>query len=670
VGVRDFVTKSMEYLDYLPEAVDRVLRQVGTQHLLDGVIATARDAIITADRDRRITLFNPAAERMFGMSAASAAGRRVTSLIPDEYEPPPGLAEEPSLSHRLRGGSRGVRPDGTEFPVEVSVSRGESGGRRFYTLVVRDVTERRRAEEAVRVAERRVQHVLASSPAVLFTLQIDGGEFRAIHWMSENVEAMLGYRVGETLGADWWLMNVHPDDRDAVAREFRSQISGCGLTTSEYRFRHKSGRYRWIRGETRLLLDADGRPAEVVGSLSDVTERKQLEDQLRQVQKMDAVGTLAGGVAHDFNNLLTVINGYSELLLGRLPPGDPMRGLLTEIHKAGERSAGLTRQLLMFSRQQVVEPKVLDLNAVVADTEKMLRRLIGEDVVLTAALDPALAPVKADPGQLQQVLMNLAVNARDAMPQGGRLTVETRNVTLDETYTATHPDVRPGEHVLLAVSDTGTGMDATTKARVFEPFFTTKGAGKGAGLGLAVVHGVVKQAGGGIEVYTEVGRGTAFKIYLPAVHERRLADGSVHGRQPMPRGAETVLLVEDEHAVRALARHVLGECGYRVLESVDGLDAVRVAEQHPGAIDLVVSDVVMPHLGGRQLIERLSAVKAGLRVLFLSGYTDDAVVRHGIVHAEYAFLQKPFTPAALALKVRAVLDSPAVSGGPPKEAYG
>ncbi len=312
-----------------------------------------------------------------------------------------------------------------------------------------------------------------------------------------------------------------------------------------------------------------------------------------------------------------------------------MRDLLVEIHKAGEQEASLTRQLLMFSRQQVVEPKVLDLNAVIADTEKMLCRLIGEDIILTTALAPSLAAVKSDPGQLEQVLMNLSVNARDAMPQGGRLTIETRTVTLDDTCNRMHPQVRPGEYVLLAVSDTGTGMDPQTKARVFEPFFTTKGAGKGTGLGLAVVHGVVTQAEGHIEVYSEVGQGTTFKVYLPAVKERLESGKSVHGLHPLPRGSETFLLVEDEDAVR-LARHVLTACGYTVLGAADGRDAVRIAERHAGRIDLVVSDVVMPYLGGRQLVERLAAVRPGMKVLFLSGYTDDAVVRHGVLKADYA----------------------------------
>lgn len=401
------------------------------------------------------------------------------------------------------------------------------------------------------------------------------------------------------------------------------------------------------------------RDAEVIGLSKishDITKMKLLEAQFRQAQKMEAVGTLAGGVAHDFNNLLTIINGYSEMLMNQLPNDDPMWELLVEIHKAGERAANLTRQLLAFSRKQMLEPIVLNLNTIVSDTEQMLRRLIGEDIILTVVLDPTLRPVRADPGQIQQVLMNLAVNARDAMPQGGRLTIETRHRVLDDRYRLMHPQTLPGEYSTVVVTDTGTGMDAATKARIFEPFFTTKGERKGTGLGMAVVHGVVRQSGGEIEVYSELGKGTAFNVYFPVAKEALLPGKPSSGVMKMPTGTETILLVEDEDAVRALSRHILQSCGYTVIEARDGVEAIRVAQGHDGSIHLVVSDVVMPLLGGRQLAEQLEATRPGLKILFLSGYTDDAVIRHGILQAETAFLQKPFSPAALAQKVRSVLD--------------
>jgi PAS domain S-box-containing protein len=406
------------------------------------------------------------------------------------------------------------------------------------------------------------------------------------------------------------------------------------------------------------------------GMALDITERKkteeklrQTEDQFRQVQKMEAIGRLAGGVAHDFNNLLTIILGYSELMLGRLEPADTRRDLIVQIKNAGDRAASLTRQLLAFSRQQVLAPKVLDLNVVVTETEKMLRRLIGEDITLTTVLDPTLGQVKADPGQIEQVIMNLAVNARDAMPEGGNLTIETGNVELDEAYAKVHPEARAGNYVMLAVSDTGCGMDEAIKARIFEPFFTTKEAGKGTGLGLATVYGIVNQSGGSIYVYSELGRGTTFKIYLPLVEAKKPSAGPQTSPSKIPSGKETLLLVEDEGAVRAMTRHILETCGYRILEASHGAEAIQTCEQSQDPIHLLVTDVVMPGIGGRQLAETLRSKHPELKVLYLSGYTDDAVVRHGVLEAGTNFLQKPFTPSSLAQKVREVLDKENIERG-------
>jgi PAS domain S-box-containing protein len=382
-----------------------------------------------------------------------------------------------------------------------------------------------------------------------------------------------------------------------------------------------------------------------------------LEGQLRQAQKMEAVGSLAGGVAHDFNNLLTAILGYSSILLAHLPEGDPARQNLQEILKAGERAASLTNQLLAFSRKQVLQPKILDLNVLASNLERMLRRLISEDIELSTCLEGNLGQVKADPGQIEQVIMNLVVNARDAMPTGGKLTIETANVTLGEDYASKHLGAKPGRYVMLAVADTGVGMDAETQTRIFEPFFTTKEVGKGTGLGLATVYGIVKQSEGYISVYSEPSQGTTFKTYLPRI-DQPAETATASQAAPIPRGTETILLVEDEEGVRRLARLILEEQGYAIIEASSASSALAAAEKHVTRIHLVLTDVVMPGMNGRELSQRLSKIRPSVRMLFMSGYTGDTIVRHGVLEPGIAYLQKPFTPMDLALKVRQVLDTP------------
>ncbi|MBN9517873.1 response regulator [bacterium] len=779
VGVRDFVTKSIEYLDYLPEAVGRVLRQVGTERRLAesearlaGVIQSAKDAVVVVEADRRVSLFNPAAERMFRCPATAALGRRVTDFIPDELVPPAGAegdGEAVTLSQRLRTGTVGIRAGGERFPLEASVARGEAGGRRFYTVVVRDTTARRRTEAALTLfralIDRATDSIEVIDPATGRVLDVNEtaclahgytrAEYLALgvpdldpvvaarSWAAVAAERRAGGRVIESvrrrkdgttfpvevsltavsLDRDYlvavvrdttertraeetlrrseallrraegmahvagWVYevesglyvtseegsrigevapgphtgeelarSVHPDDWQRLEAALRGARAGV-----PFEIEHRlvfGNRIKWVNVRAEPETDPGGRVVRLIGVTQDITARRRLEEQLRQAQKMEAVGQLAGGVAHDFNNLLTIINGYSDLLLEGLPPDDPSRELLGEIHKAGERSAGLTRQLLAFSRQQVLAPRVLDLNAVVADTTRLLRRVIGEDVRLATAPARNLWPVKADPGQIEQVLLNLAVNARDAMPTGGTLTVETRNVELDTGYAASRPDARPGPHVLLAVSDTGCGMPPEVLARIFEPFFTTKEVGKGTGLGLATVYGIVQQSGGHVAVDSAVGRGTTFKVYLPRPEGGASAGGAENrsATPALPRGTETILLVEDDDGVRALTRHVLRGAGYAVLEAGDGAGALRSAAGHPGAVHLLITDVVMPGEGGRSVAERVRALCPAVRVLYVSGYTDDAVVRHGILHAGANFLQKPYTPVALARKVREVLD--------------
>jgi len=389
-------------------------------------------------------------------------------------------------------------------------------------------------------------------------------------------------------------------------------------------------------------------------------ELSQTQDQLAQASKMEAVGHLAGGVAHDFNNLLMVIMGRADVMLSRLDHAHPMRAAIHEITRTARRAADLTHQLLAFSRKQVLKPAVLDLNAVLTNLGEMLRRLIGEDIELITALAPALGHVKADPGQIEQIVMNLCVNARDAMPQGGQLTIETANVELDEAYARRHVGVRPGFYVMLALSDTGVGMDPATQARIFEPFFTTKGPRKGTGLGLAMVYGIVKQSEGNIWVYSERGQGTTFKIYLPKV-DAPLAGAHADTTPALPpHGKETVLVVEDEEGVRELVRDILEASGYKVLEAAHGAGALEIVERHTGPIHLLVSDVVMPEMSGRDLAQQLAVRCPDTKVLFMSGYTDHAVAHRGVLDPEMEFLQKPFTAATFTGKVRELLDAPRV----------
>ena len=474
---------------------------------------------------------------------------------------------------------------------------------------------------------------------------------------NDAMARMYGYKEARDL-VGTALADLHNVADPANREQIRSFIrAGYRLADSETREHAKDGRPRVFLNNVVGFLE-DGHLVRVWGTQRDVSDQRNLEEQFRQAQKMEAVGQLAGGIAHDFNNLLTAILGNTQLLLRDLPPGDAMRGDVEEIRKASERAASLTRQLLAYSRRQMLQPEVLDLNVVVAEMDKMLRRLIGEHIALVTVLSPDLGRVRADPNQIEQVLVNLAVNARDAMANvgGGKLTIETANVDLDEAFAQAHLGSVPGPFSMIAVSDTGSGMDATVRAHLFEPFFTTKEVGKGTGLGLATVYGIVKQSDGYISVHSEPGRGSSFKIYLPRI-------ATPAGPAPAPpksgpgRGTETILVVEDEPAVLALSRRALEAQGYVVLAASDPSAAMRLFELHGGTIHLLLTDVVMPGLSGRDLADRLTARRPGMRVLYMSGYPGDAVVQHGELPSGSAFLQKPFSPDALARKVRDVLDA-------------
>jgi len=656
-GVRDFVTKSAEYLDYLPEAVSRVLAQVGTERKLAesearlaGIVKSAQDAILVAETDFTISLFNPAAERMFRCKATQAVGRSLDKFIPPNLPPAPGGHGTPSV---VGARDRGVRADGEVFPLEASVARTEAAGKPFYTIVARDVTERRQMEEALRRSEERHRSFVETTNEWVWVCDAAG----RMVYNNPAVAAVLGHTPAQLEGANT-LDLVHPDDRPAaVALLTRAVAERRGWSGVVFRWRHRDGSYRHLECNAVPTFDAIGRVTGFQGADRDITDRLRLEAELRQAQKMEAVGRLAGGIAHDFNNLLTVINGYSEMLLGDPALGQVGREVAAEIARAGDQAAALTRQLLAFSRKQMLAPRVLDLNALVREMERMLARLIGADIQLASSLDPDLGRVRADPGQLEQVLLNLAVNARDAMPHGGYLTVETRNVYLGPDYPALSAGVSPGPYVLLAVTDTGVGMTQEVKGRIFEPFFTTKEQGKGTGLGLATVFGIVQQSGGHIDVYSELGQGTTFKMYLPRLTDGADTPSPTDGWPAIPRGTETVLLADDDAGVRALSRLTLQSYGYTVLDAPDGDEAVRIGLARHSPIHLLITDLVMPKVGGREVAERLGPTHPEARVLFLSGYTDDALVRHGVLEAGVAFLQKPFTPTTLARKVREVLDA-------------
>ena len=516
--------------------------------------------------------------------------------------------------------------------------------------------ERKRAESALLEKEAQYRQIVESVRAAVWRADARTFQFT---FVSPEAEKILGYPTRMWLeDPSFWSDHIHPDDRAWATALCRRNTEEKRDHQFEYRMVAADGHAVWLQDLVRVVVEGD-EVRELMGIMIDVTERRQLEDQLRQSQKMEAVGQLAGGVAHDFNNLLGVITGYSELALREIDPEHRARRRVEEIRKAAERAAALTRQLLAFSRKQILQPRVLAVNAVVTDVEKMLRRLIGEDIQLVTVFSEGLGTVKADPGQIEQVIVNLAVNARDAMPGGGKLVIETANTDLDEGYVRAHADARPGRHVVLSVSDTGHGMDAGTLARAFEPFFTTKGPDKGTGLGLSTVYGIVKQSGGHVTAYSEPGHGTSFKVYLPRVDEPmepRPGQGAVS--EALSRGTETILLAEDEESLRLMFRELLEGAGYVVLEEASPEAAVAASDSHAGPIHLLMTDVVMPRMGGQELARRLLATRPQLRVLYVSGYSFEGIGHHGLIDAGANYLEKPFTSEALLRTVRRILDAP------------
>ena len=643
--------------DVLAVALDRKRAEhalASSEARFRSLVQGTSDLIVVADRDGCIKYVSPSV-RQFGYSEEDVVGRSAFDLVhPDDrdrvharFVATSKEFRRETVEHRVLDASgrwRHVEALGHDQLADPAVQG--------VVINVRDVSDRREAETAMRTNEERFRALVQHTSDMITVLDANG----LVTYISPSADRILGWNDGEYLGRSTFGL-LHPDDRARVRQVFTQAITRPGTTPPIHsRMRHKSGQYRLLESIATNLLDDPAVRGFVINS-RDITERKQLEDELLQSQKMEAVGRLAGGIAHDFNNLLTAISGYTALLLDEVPEDDAHRSDLTEIEQAATRGAALVDQLLSFSRRKMVIPSTLDLNEAVESTRGLLSHIIGADVDLVTRLAPNLDGVRADPTQVEQVLLNLAVNARDAMPSGGRLEIETANVRLRARDVGGLLGAKTGPHVMLGVRDSGIGMDRETQARVFEPFFTTKEVGQGTGLGLSTAYGIVTQAGGHISVDSRPGAGTTFRVYLPTDAQATEVEAPAEVDATPRTGQETILVVEDEDAVRSLARDVLTRLGYEVLVASDGRQALEVAKRHRRRIDLLVSDVVLPQLRGVEVADRLRARRPGLRVLYMSGYTQTAIVHDGLLDPGVNFLAKPFRPADLANRVREVLDA-------------
>jgi PAS domain S-box-containing protein len=619
------------------------------------ILEMTTDLVTIARPDGTPIFLNGAAREVLGIGAdepvpsllefrPSGYGTFLTSVIL------PRAAREGAW----RGETEYVTRRGRVIPVSqvTVVHLGSDGEVEAVTSISRDISEQREIADTLRDAEERTRFALEAARAGVWEADLVTGR---VTW-SDSIRFVHGISVDEFSGTlQGFLELVHPEDRDRIRQYLRHGTEAVRQFDLQFRSVWPDGSVHWVEARGRLTRDATGRPVRILGVAQDVTERKQLEEQLQRAQKIEAVGQLAGGLAHDFNNLLTVVLAYSGSLIEQLAADQPARADAEQIQKAGERAAQLTRQLLAFSHKQILRPVILDVNDLVTETTRMLDRLIGEHIGLELKLQPDLDRVQADPGQIELILVNLVVNARDAMPDGGTLTIETAGVELDAEYGRSHLDVEPGRYVMLRVSDTGMGMDEATRRRIFEPFFTTKERGKGTGLGLATVFDIARQTGGAISVYSEPGLGATFRVYLPAVAATRPVAAAAPAAGA-PSGTETILLAEDETAVRLLVEKILARRGYRVLPAANPAEALQIASAERGSIDLLVSDVVMPLMSGADLYMKLREARPELRVLFMSGFADDAIARHGVLASGAPFIQKPFTGPALAQKVRESID--------------
>jgi len=626
---------------------------------LAAIVESSADAIIGKTVDGMVTSWNAAAEQMFGYSAEEMVGGSIFKLIPGHLH-----QEERELLDRLRQGERmefaeaeRVRKDGGRIYVAVSVSpiRNAQGQVVGASSIKRDVTERRQAQKALAQSQERLELALRSARMGTWQWNVETDD---VSW-DEGMNQIFGVTLDQQVTRfEQVLERVIDEDRESVQRDIRRALEESGALSSEFRIILPNGKVRWLSGTGRLVRDATGAPLSMTGVCLDVTDRRLMEERLRQAQRMDSVGQLAGGIAHEANNMMSVVLGCADYVLQRTDLPDQVRQDVDQIWRAAKRTAGITQQLLAFSRRQMLQPQILDLNATVRELEPILNRALGETRAVRMHLSPALGLIRADPGQLEQVLVNLTLNARDAMDEGGRLTIETMNVALDPAYVAAKPveTLEPGEYAALVVTDTGHGMDRDTLARIFEPFFTTKGVGQGTGLGLSTVYGIVKQSGGFIWAYSEPGLGTTFKLYFPIANAALQID---EPELPAPPGRpeEVVLVAEDEPMVRSIVARTLQGCGYGVLEAANGKEALWLLEREKGKINLIVADVVMPDMGGREMADIAAERWPDIPVLFTSGYTGLDVVRRGLLQEGSEFIQKPLEPETLARKVRQLVDA-------------
>lgn len=598
------------------------------------------DAIVVISLDGVVRYMNPAAESLFGFKSERIIGE------PFGFPIVSGESTELNVISRT----------GRSHAIEMRVVETEWEGEATHLASLRDITARKAAEDALRKSEENYRQLVQSANSIIFRMDAEG----RFTFFNDYGLDFFGYTRDEMLGMRY---------QDTLATEDGSDVSGPGgivhnlVANSDRSSSHESesvlrdGTRKWIAWTNSAIVDEEGDISEILCVGNDITRQKHLESQLRQSQKMEAIGTLSGGIAHDFNNLLTTIIGNADFCLMQLDGSNPIREDVEEIRRAGDRASNLTRQLLAFSRKQMFREQVLSLNDIITDMEKMLVRMIGEHIELGSILDPDLSPVKVDPGQMEQVLMNLAVNSRDAMPEGGKLTIETQSIELATSYFVEHNvSNEAGHYVMLSVTDDGEGMDEETRDQIFEPFFTTKEQGRGTGLGLSTVYGIVKQSRGYIWVYSEPGKGTSFKIYLPVADSEDAAAGAGASIDGPVEGSETLLIVEDDSMLLEITRKALTAYGYTILAAPDGERALDLVKNEGASIDLMVTDIVMPGMDGTELARQVGEAAPELKVLFMSGYTDDTVVRHGMLSGELNFIMKPYTPEGLACKVREVLD--------------